>query len=199
MRPEGPKQPEILTRAEMWVGLPVAVPGTNMRGLITSVTDAGIAVHYDGTRSPMDYAWENANFLVRDESAGPVLRGDLSKLSAREVADQIREACTENGLRVEVTRLSATQGQNVVRVFDGETEIFALYPAGTNGNITLNIALPKQGTSMPLKLQPLVDQITGMAASAEVRNEPSNKAEPVLAQQKEKAGGWFRRIIGGRK
>ena len=64
---EDPKEPVTLTREEMQVGMRVMLPDGQMHGQITSITDEGMAVHFDGTRTPMEYDWKYANFLVKEE------------------------------------------------------------------------------------------------------------------------------------
>jgi hypothetical protein len=92
------------------------------------------------------------------------LVGDLSKITAEEIAAQIRAVCEANSLRVKVDPLSLTQEQKVVRLFDGTVEVGALYPAGTHDNKRVVLSLPESGASLPFGLEPLVDQLTGQSS-----------------------------------
>jgi len=63
---ENPTEPEILTRDQMEVGMRVMRADGKMPGKITAISDEGVSVLFDDTSGPMNYKWENANFLVRE-------------------------------------------------------------------------------------------------------------------------------------
>ena len=64
---EGPKEQTVLTRGEMQVEMRIMVPNTGLHGKITSITDDGVEIHFDGRKGPIEYEWGTADFLVREE------------------------------------------------------------------------------------------------------------------------------------